>query len=53
VDSPVGKIPAMYPPGIPGAFAPRMDPIPALGEHTEAILNELGFGHSKSGVDAG
>jgi crotonobetainyl-CoA:carnitine CoA-transferase CaiB-like acyl-CoA transferase len=22
---------------------PRMDPIPALGEHTQSILNELGY----------
>jgi itaconate CoA-transferase len=47
VDSPAGKIPAMYPPGVPEAFNPRMDPIPALGEHTEAILKELGFARSE------
>ena len=23
---------------------PRMDPVPALGEHTDAILAELGYG---------
>ena len=38
-----GSIPALLPPGMPGAFAPRMDPVPALGEHTDAILRELGF----------
>jgi itaconate CoA-transferase len=43
VDSPVGKLPAMLPPGIPSDFAPRMDAIPALGQHTEAILSELGY----------
>jgi itaconate CoA-transferase len=47
VDSPAGKIPAMYPPGVPASFMPRMDPIPALGEHTEAILKELGFARSE------
>ncbi|MBN3725217.1 CaiB/BaiF CoA transferase family protein [Burkholderia sp. Ac-20379] len=47
VDSPAGRIPAMYPPGVPAAFMPRMDPIPALGEHTEAILRELGFARSE------
>ncbi|MDR5769849.1 MULTISPECIES: CaiB/BaiF CoA-transferase family protein [unclassified Caballeronia] len=48
VDSPAGKMPAMYPPGVPDAFMPRMDPIPALGEHTEAILKELGFARSEN-----
>jgi itaconate CoA-transferase len=44
VDSPAGKIPALLPPGVPPSFNPRMDPIPAVGQHTEAILKELGFG---------
>jgi itaconate CoA-transferase len=43
VDSPVGKIPALRPPGIASEVAPRMDPIPALGQHTDAILRELGY----------
>ncbi len=43
VDSPVGKLPALLPPGVPASFNPRMDPIPALGQHTEAIMEELGF----------
>ena len=30
------------PPGRSNAFDYRMDPIPAVGEHTEAILRELG-----------
>ncbi len=46
VDSPVGKIKAMLPPGVPESFEPRMDPIPALGEHTDAILAELGYGEA-------
>ena len=37
-----GPIPALVPPGQPDAHAPRIDPIPALGEHSEAILRELG-----------
>jgi len=43
VDSPVGKVKAMLPPGVPASFEPRMDPIPALGQHTDAILGELGY----------
>jgi len=44
VDSPVGKLSALQPPGIPTNIQPRMDPIPALGEHGRAILEELGYG---------
>jgi crotonobetainyl-CoA:carnitine CoA-transferase CaiB-like acyl-CoA transferase len=33
----------MRPPGVPDEFDPRMDPIPAIGQHTEAILGELGY----------
>jgi crotonobetainyl-CoA:carnitine CoA-transferase CaiB-like acyl-CoA transferase len=31
------------PPGAPEAFDARMDPVPALGQHSAAILAELGF----------
>src|SRR6266446_3625356 len=44
IDTPVGRIPALLPPGAPEAYTPRMDPVPALGEHTEAILAEIGYG---------
>lgn len=43
VGSPAGPIPALLPPGINDQFDYRMDPIPALGEHTDAILHELGY----------
>ena len=43
VDSPVGPLPALLPPGTPHTYVPRMDAVPALGQHTEAILTELGF----------
>jgi itaconate CoA-transferase len=43
VDTPAGPIPALLPPGASDAFDYRMDAIPALGEHTDAILRELGF----------
>ncbi len=43
IDTPVGKVRAPLPPGLPPRPPPRMDPIPALGQHTDAILHELGF----------
>jgi itaconate CoA-transferase len=43
VQTPAGAIPALRPPGVSDAFAARMDPVPALGQHTDAILAELGF----------
>jgi itaconate CoA-transferase len=43
VGTPGGLIPALLPPGKTEAFAPRMDAVPALGQHTEAILRELGW----------
>ncbi|MDB5914586.1 MAG: formyl-coenzyme transferase (Formyl-CoA transferase)-like protein [Ramlibacter sp.] len=42
VDSPVGPVTALLPPGANNSFDYRMDAIPAVGEHSEAILRELG-----------
>ncbi len=42
VDTPAGPIPALLPPGRSNAFDYRMDGIPAVGQHTDAILRELG-----------
>ena len=33
---------AVLPSGAVDAFTPRMDAVPALGQHTDAILGELG-----------
>ena len=44
VDSPAGELPALLPPGRQSAFDYRMGAIPRVGEHTEAILKELGMG---------
>jgi itaconate CoA-transferase len=43
VDSPVGAIPAPLPPATFSGTEARMDPIPAVGEHTERILAEIGY----------
>lgn len=43
VDSPSGKLPALLPPASNAAFVPRMDAVPALGQHTASILDELGY----------
>lgn len=43
IGSPVGPLPALLPPGNWDDGDPRMDPVPALGEHTETILAELGL----------
>lgn len=42
VGTPAGPVPALLPPGRSNRFTPRMDAVPAVGEHTEAILRELG-----------
>lgn len=44
MDSPVGPLPALKPPGLPDDAGARMGPVPALGQHSEAILAELGYG---------
>ncbi|MDZ5457933.1 CaiB/BaiF CoA transferase family protein [Azohydromonas lata] len=43
VDTPAGPVPALLPPGLTGHGDVRMDPVPALGEHTESILAQLGY----------
>ena len=43
VATPSGPIPALLPPGRTDAYAPRMDAVPGLGQHTDAILAELGW----------
>ena len=43
VQSPAGMLPALLPPASYTGVEPRMDPIPAVGEHTDAILSQLGY----------
>ena len=42
VGTPAGNIPALLPPGLNDSYDFRMDAIPAVGQHTESILKELG-----------
>ncbi|WGD39134.1 CaiB/BaiF CoA transferase family protein [Streptomyces cathayae] len=47
---PGATVQALLPPADLAGLPPRMDPVPAVGEHTEAILTELG--HSPADIDA-
>ncbi|MFG2683284.1 CaiB/BaiF CoA transferase family protein [Streptomyces sp. NPDC048392] len=49
VPTPAGPVPALAPPG-PTGDAPRMEAVPAPGEHTRAILGGLGL--SGEAIDA-
>ena len=43
VGSPAGPLRALQPPVTMAGVEPRMDPIPAVGQHTETILHGLGY----------
>jgi crotonobetainyl-CoA:carnitine CoA-transferase CaiB-like acyl-CoA transferase len=36
-------VPALLPPAVSGRAEARMDAVPALGAHTDALLAEIGF----------
>ena len=48
VNTPAGHVPALLPPGSWEEGDPRMEAVPALGEHTAAILGELGYSNEKT-----
>ena len=43
IGSPAGPVLGLLPPPVVPGWDWRLDPIPALGEHTAAVLRELGF----------
>ncbi len=43
IGTPAGPVEAMKPPFNIDGFEPRMDAVPALGEHSRSLLFELGF----------
>ena len=47
VVTPAGALQALLPPGASNGFEARMDPVPAVGEHSEAILRALGRGNAE------
>ena len=49
VNSPSGLLPALLPPGASDVSHVRMDAVPDLGQHTQAILGELGW--SPQGIE--
>ncbi len=43
VATPAGPVPTLLPPGTWDDGDPRLDAVPGLGQHTDAILGELGL----------
>lgn len=43
VDTPGGKVPALLPPGVDRVEGAKMERVPAVGEHNDKILEELGM----------
>jgi len=44
LDTPNGSVPALLPPPVVSGYEPPMGAVPALGQHTESVLTELGLG---------
>jgi itaconate CoA-transferase len=47
VGSPAGELQVLKPPFNLDAMEPRLDRVPALGEHTERMLQELGYSEAE------
>lgn len=44
IDTPNGPIPALLPPPVISGYEPPMGAVPGLGQHTDSVLADLGFG---------
>jgi len=53
VETPVGPLPALKAPGLPDDMRAPMRPVPEVGQHTQAILAELGFPADTLQTDCG
>ena len=47
IGTPNGPVDALIPPAVLGGVEPRMGAVPAIGEHTQRILRELGFDQAR------
>lgn len=47
VATPVGDVRALLPVPVMSGYEPRLDPVPALGEHTDEVLAWLGYDASR------
>lgn len=43
IETPAGPIPSLLPPPVIAGYDPPMGAVPGLGEHTDAVLGELGY----------